>query len=92
MSNYERVADNKFVKTEDQNRGLYEGYVVHIPHEATEEDIAKAKEEVVDNVCRIIRGIASERDDFFIIKESFIGDGITVAAKFILPTVKDISI
>lgn len=51
----------------------------------TDEKIARAKELVVDDVCRIIREVANERDDFFIIKEL---DGITsVGHKFFLPTV-----
>jgi hypothetical protein len=89
MSNYERVSDNKFVKKENQDRGLCEGYIVHIPNEATETDIAEAKEIVVENICRMIRELA-RREDFFIINKAFLEDGITVGAKFILPTVKSI--
>ena len=90
---YARLADDRFVKKEETDRGYCEGYFVRIDHEATEADIAEAKKEVVENVCRLIRQIANGREDFFIIKEGMFGDGsTTVAAKFILPTVKEISI
>lgn len=66
------------------------GIIAGIEGEATDEKLAKAKEEVVDKVCALIREIAKERDDFFIIKPPFYENGLmTVAHKFILPTVEE---
>ena len=70
------------------------GCFVKVHGEASAEEIARMKEKVVEDVCNEIRKIANERDDFFIVKvgKDFIScDEIvtTVAAKYLLPTVKD---
>jgi hypothetical protein len=70
--------------------GYLGGYYVKVANNATEEEINKAKEDVVDAICCDIRRIASERDDFFIIKEADDCQYNTIAAKFELPTVKSI--
>jgi hypothetical protein len=67
--------------------GSQYGTFAKINGEVTDEKIAKAKEMVVEDICRIIREVAKDRDDFFIIKEF---NGTTsVAHKFLLPTVID---
>jgi hypothetical protein len=68
-------------------QGTMFGALAYIKGEATEEKLAKAKEIVVDEVCEIIRKIARERDDFFIIK-SF-EEKTSVGHKFFLPTVEE---
>ena len=57
--------------------------------EVTKEKLAEAKAKVVDDVCRMIRKIAEERDDFFIVKRTEEDCSTTVAHKFYLPTVND---
>lgn len=69
--------------------GTEYGTYVKIKGEVTDEKLAKAKEMVVEDVCRIIRDIANEREDFFIIRELMDGDGTSVAHKFFLPTVNE---
>ena len=66
------------------NYGIY----TDIKGEVTDEKIAKAKEQVVEEVCRIIREIANERDDFFFIKP-LPGEVTSVGHKFLLPTVEE---
>ena len=82
------MSDGRIVASSvNKSPGTQYGTYAMITGEVTEEKIAKAKEVVVDDVCRIIREIANERDDFFIVKEI---NGVTsVAHKFILPTVDD---
>ena len=66
------------------------GTFATIKGEVTEEKLAKAKEMLIEDVCRIIRNIANERDDFFIIKKNppFAKEEYTsVAHTFFLPTV-----
>ncbi len=69
--------------------GTMYGTFVKVNGEVTDEKLAKAKAMAVDEVCRIIREIANEREDFFIIKPTMNGDGITVGHKFLLPTVEE---
>lgn len=63
--------------------------------EASEEEISRMKEAVVEEICAEIRRIAKEREDFFIIKSGARFPGLdesiatTVGAKFVLPTVID---
>lgn len=87
MPKFERVAENKFYMRNDQLPGSEFGHFVELGSKATGEDIAKAKQEVVERICATIRDIANKREDFFIIKKSPFGPGMTVAAKFVLPTV-----
>ena len=84
-----RVAENKFGLEEPRFPGSEYGHFVEIEGDATDEDITKAKQEVVERLCATIRDIAQKRDDFFIIKDAPFKKGMTVAAKFILPTVND---
>ena len=84
-----RVAENKFGLKEPRFPGSEYGHFVALEGDTTEEDIAKAKQEVVEHLCETIRDIAKKRDDFFIIKNMPFRKGKTVAAKFILPTVND---
>lgn len=69
--------------------GTQYGAFVEIDGEVTDEKLAKAKEIVVERVCKMIREIANESEDFFIIKPTMVGDAITVGHKFHLPTVKE---
>jgi hypothetical protein len=62
---------------------------VKILGEVKEEKLAKAKEMTVDEVCRIIREIANEREDFFIIKPPMGEYEASVGHKFLLPTVEE---
>ena len=81
------MSDGRIIAERIHKRpGSQYGTYVTIDGEVTEEKLAKAKEQVVEDVCNIIRDIAKERDDFFIIKQ--LGDTATVAHKFILPTVE----
>ena len=95
MMNHERVADNKFVKTEDQDHGYQGGYYIRTNGMSSDEEIAIMKEAVVEEICRQIREIAKARKDFFIIKQGKAFPGLndkictTVGAKYLLPTVKD---
>ena len=67
--------------------GTQYGTLAWIKGEVTEEKIAKAKEMVVEDVCKTIREVANDVDDFFIIKTT---DGkASVGHKFVLPTVED---
>ena len=81
---------------EAKKHGMIGGYYVEIPFKATEEELEKAKDFVVEALCNQIREIAKEREDFFIIKTGERFPGLdnekvtTVAAKFELPTVKSI--
>lgn len=84
-----RVAENKFGLKEPRFPGSEYGHFVEIEGDVTEEDITKAKQEVVEHLCATIRDIAQKRDDFFIIKDAPFKKGMTVAARFILPTVND---
>jgi hypothetical protein len=73
-------------------RGSMFGTYAKIKGEVTEEKLAKAKELVIEDVCRMIREVANESEDFFIVKNSpsFAEDEyITVGHKFLLPTVED---
>lgn len=96
MENYERVADDKFVKKGNQDQGYLGGCYLATEGEASEEEIARMKEAVVEQMCEDIRKLAREREDFFIIKKN--GERVpgldgniitTVAVKYLLPTVKD---
>lgn len=77
-----------------KDHGYLGGCYVSVDGVATEEEIARMKEHVVEEMINEIRKIAKTREDFFIIKtgERFPGlfDEIvtTVAVKFELPTVK----
>lgn len=82
-----RLAENKFGVEKPLFPGSEFGHFVLIEGTPTEEDIDKAKQEVVEHLCATIRDIAKGRDDFFIIKNAPFEKGVTVAAKFILPTV-----
>ena len=85
MEKFERVSDTKFINKENDH-GFMGGTVIYIDNET---DLPKAKKDVVETMCSHIRDIAETHDDFFIIKKAPIGDGMSVAAKFILPTVKE---
>lgn len=92
--NHERVADNKFVKKLNQDQGYLGGCYLATEGEASEEEIARMKEAVVEQMCEDIRKLARERKDFFIIKNGERLPGLdntitTVAVKYMLPTVKD---
>lgn len=84
------LKDGSLKFTRKSEHGYIGGYYVEIADNATEDEIKKAKEHVVDVICSDIRRIASESEDFFIIKEALVGCGKTVAAKFELPSVKSI--
>lgn len=75
------------VESVKKTAGTQFGDYVIIEGIATEEAIANAKEALVANICDMIRKIANARDDFFIIKE--IDGRISIAHKFILPTVEE---
>lgn len=63
---------------------LYGDYIP-ITGEETEEELVEAKRLLVEQACGVIRDIAKEREDFFIIKKA---DGITtIGWKIFLPTV-----
>jgi hypothetical protein len=84
------MSDGRILVSEaNAMRGTQYGTVVMIRGEVTEEKLSKAKEMAVEDVCRIIREVASVREDFFIIKQAFTGDGTSVGHKFILPTVEE---
>ena len=96
---YERVEDEttfnpKFRKVA-ANTPYLGGYYLCADGEASDEEIAKAKEAVVDEICNQIREIAKTRDDFFIVKKGERFPGLdntiitTVGAKYILPTIND---
>lgn len=85
---YTRLAENKFFKNEETDHGTACGSFKSVTLNATDEDIAEAKGQVVDDICDLIRNISNTRDDFFIINN--VGDEITIGAKLVLPTVKSI--
>ena len=74
-------------------RGYIGGAYLMTKGNASEEEIARMKEKVVEDMCNEIREIAKEREDFFIIKTGPRFPGLddvivtTVGAKYILPTV-----
>ena len=68
-------------------KGTQYGTYTTIKGEVTDEKFATAKNMVVDDICRMIREIASDREDFFIIKPTMDGSAVTVGHKFFLPTV-----
>ena len=79
----------------EPDKGFLGGYYLKTEGEASDEEIAMMKEAVVEGMCEEIRKIAREREDFFIIKKGANFPGLddttitTVAAKYILPTVKN---
>lgn len=86
----------KFVFTKNSNgnfvaepasrpNGSMFGTLAFIKGEVTEEKLEKAKEIVVDDVCRYIREIAKQSEEFFIIKT--LEGKTSVGHKFFLPTV-----
>lgn len=84
---YKEMSDGRiFVEPLNKIPGTQYGTFVIIKGEVTDEKLTKAKEMLVDDVCRVIREIANERDDFFIIKER--AEYTSVAHKFLLPTVE----
>ena len=87
---FQEMSDGRIlVSPTERVPGTQYGTYVAIKGEVTEEKLAKAKEMVVEDVCRLIRDIANEREDFFIIKELMGGGGTSVAHKFFLPTVDE---
>ena len=84
------------MEVKSNNHGMLCGYYVETIGEASEKNIAKAKKLVVKKICKQIREIAREREDFFIIKKGARFPGLdeeivtTVGAKYELPTVKSI--
>ena len=93
----ESIKINRGVNPEYGTTGTQYGGFVCVKGELTKEKLAEAKETLVDEVCRTIREIATEREDFFIIKDckdftpylDFGGATYTIACKFYLPTVKE---
>ena len=94
----ESIKFSRGVNPEYGTTGTQYGIYVEVNGEMTEEKLAEAKKTVVDEVCRIIREIANERDEFFIIKDGKdippflnLGGNLpgSVACKFYLPTVKE---
>lgn len=87
---FRTMSDGTFQVEDRRNRvpGTQYGTYVLIEGEITEEKMAKAKAMLVDEVCDIIREIASKSKDFFIINDN-LEDCVTVAHKFLLPTVED---
>lgn len=85
---YKTMSDGRIlVEPLESFTGTQYGTFAKITGEATDEKLAEAKKMVVEDVCRIIRDIANENDEFFIIKEL---NGITtVGHKFVLPTVNE---
>ena len=71
-----------------EKHGILIGDYVKVDKAATAEEIAKAKENVIDSLCNLIHKIAKESDDLFIIKDA--EDGKTIATKLELTTVKSI--
>ena len=77
------------------DHGFLGGRYLVTEGEASEEEIAKMKEAVVEQLCEDIRNLAREREDFFIIKKGERFPGVdntvltSVAVKYILPTVKN---
>lgn len=94
MAKLKKTADGKYAVVHNRDPGYLGGYYVRMDKIASEEEIALAKEMVVEEICKEIRKIANEREDFFIIKQGARFPGLfdeiitTVGAKFILPTVK----
>jgi hypothetical protein len=87
---YKTMSDGRtLVELLDRAPGTTYGTHATIKGEATDEKLAEAKEMVVEDVCRIIREIANEKEEIFIIKPTLSGDGQTVGLKFILPTVEE---
>ena len=79
------MSDGRILVENIGRSGSMYGHYETINGEVTDEKLAKAKAMVVDEVCKIIREIANDRDDFFIINPT--DDGATVGCKFLLPTV-----
>lgn len=65
--------------------GTQYGDFIVINNETTEEKLAEAKELLVEQACEVIRAIAKERDDFFIVKK--MDEKTTIGWKIFLPTV-----
>ena len=65
--------------------GSQYGDFISLGDKVTKEELAEAKRLLVEQACGVIRDIAKERDDFFIIKE--IDGKTTVGWKIFLPTV-----
>ena len=77
----------------EKEPGVMIGDYVCIRGGVSEEALKEAKEELLNNICKEIRGIAEQKpDEFFIIKKQMpvgpLGEECdTVACKLILPTV-----
>ena len=74
--------------------GTMYGAIVKIKGDPTPENIAAAKAALVDKVCDMIRDIANNNDDFFIIHDSSdfpmpTDFTVSVGHKLFLPTVKE---
>ena len=101
------MKENKYTRLEDgpdgsiravkntPDRGYLGGGLLRTEGEASDEEIAMMKEALVEGMCKEIRQLAKEREDFFIIKKGANFPGLddtivtTVGVKFILPTVRD---
>lgn len=68
--------------------GALYGTYVKIDGEPTEDELSQAKSELVDTLCSMIREIAKENDDFFIIKKTLDGDATTVGVKIAVPSIE----
>ena len=94
--NFKEMSDGTIRVEERRKRvpGTQYGTYAKIEGEVTEEKLAKAKELVVEDVCRIIRKIANKTDELFIVKDASamgFGNYTSVAVKFVLPTVEEIN-
>lgn len=82
-----------FENKEAKKHGIQIGCYYEALDEPTEEVLAVLKEKAVNKICREIRKIAKENDDFFIVKtgENFALGKLTttVGVKVELPTVKE---
>ena len=77
-----------------QVEGTMYGAIVKIKGDATPEKITEAKKALVDKVCAMIREIADNNDDFFIVHDSkdfpiLTESYVSVGHKLFLPTVME---
>ncbi len=90
---YKEMSDGRIiVESVNKPKGSMFGTYATIKGVLTDEKLAKAKELVIEDVCRMIREIANKCDDFFIINYRPLAEEAhtTVGHKFFLPTVEGI--
>ena len=69
-----------------RDHGAIYGTYLKIDGEPTDDKLTQAKSALVETLCSMIRAIAKENDEFFIVNKTEIGT--TVGVKIEIPTIK----